>query len=181
MEKLSAGRSLIRTYRRGRQCRKWSADFRGANGLWRGYRVEDVATPEAFAADPEMVWQFYSERRQRHQTVKPNWRTSLWQKSRARLATASFSALRTSIRCTSRRDRSGGPHAWPPDAVALFATTLRHRSLTMGTSIATGPRFPIAWKAAERWYVRISAGSAKCPFIWISSFSNWTARPLFLP
>jgi len=46
--------------------------FRGVNGLWRGYRVEDVATPEAFAADPALVWQFYSERRQRHQTVEPN-------------------------------------------------------------------------------------------------------------
>ena len=46
--------------------------FRGANGLWRGYRVEDVATPEAFAADPVMVWQFYAERRQRHGTVRPN-------------------------------------------------------------------------------------------------------------
>ena len=29
--------------------------FRGMNGLWRGYRVEDVATPEAFAADPALV------------------------------------------------------------------------------------------------------------------------------
>jgi NAD-dependent deacetylase len=46
--------------------------FRGINGLWRGYRVEDVASPKAFAADPAMVWQFYSERRQRHETVKPN-------------------------------------------------------------------------------------------------------------
>ena len=46
--------------------------FRGANGIWRGYRVEDVATPEAFAADPALVWQFYSERRKRHETVKPN-------------------------------------------------------------------------------------------------------------
>jgi len=46
--------------------------FRGTNGLWRGYRVQDVATPEAFAADPALVWQFYSERRQRHETVKPN-------------------------------------------------------------------------------------------------------------
>jgi NAD-dependent deacetylase len=46
--------------------------FRGTNGLWRGYRVEEVATPEAFAADPALVWQFYSERRQRHQTVQPN-------------------------------------------------------------------------------------------------------------
>ena len=46
--------------------------FRGVNGLWRGYRVEDVASPEAFAADPALVWQFYSERRERHATVKPN-------------------------------------------------------------------------------------------------------------
>ena len=46
--------------------------FRGVNGLWRGYRVEDVATPEAFAADPALVWQFYSERRLRHATVRPN-------------------------------------------------------------------------------------------------------------
>lgn len=46
--------------------------FRGMNGLWRGYRVEDVATPEAFAADPVLVWQFYSERRMRHATVEPN-------------------------------------------------------------------------------------------------------------
>jgi NAD-dependent deacetylase len=46
--------------------------FRGFNGIWRGYRVEDVATPEAFAADPALVWQFYSERRKRHETVKPN-------------------------------------------------------------------------------------------------------------
>ena len=46
--------------------------FRGMDGLWRGYRVEEVATPEAFAADPELVWQFYSERRQRHKTVAAN-------------------------------------------------------------------------------------------------------------
>src|SRR5271169_2950084 len=46
--------------------------FRGMNGLWRGYRVEDVATPEAFAADPGLVWQFYSERRKKHATVQAN-------------------------------------------------------------------------------------------------------------
>jgi NAD-dependent deacetylase len=46
--------------------------FRGANGLWRGYRVGQVASPEAFATDPDLVWQFYSERRERHSTVTPN-------------------------------------------------------------------------------------------------------------
>jgi len=46
--------------------------FRGADGLWRGHRVEEVATPQAFHANPEMVWQFYSERRKRHASVTPN-------------------------------------------------------------------------------------------------------------
>ena len=46
--------------------------FRGADGLWRGHRVEEVATPEAFHANPELVWQFYSERRKRAATVAPN-------------------------------------------------------------------------------------------------------------
>ena len=46
--------------------------FRGAEGIWRGQRAQDVATPEAFRANPEMVWQFYSERRKRHSTVLAN-------------------------------------------------------------------------------------------------------------
>ncbi len=46
--------------------------FRGAGGIWRGYPVTQVATPEAFHADPLMVWQFYSMRRQKHAEVKPN-------------------------------------------------------------------------------------------------------------
>jgi len=39
------------------------ATFRGSGGLWNGYRVEQVATPEAWEADPVLVWQFYSMRR----------------------------------------------------------------------------------------------------------------------
>jgi NAD-dependent deacetylase len=46
--------------------------FRGAGGLWRGYRVEDVASPAAWARDPLMVWQFYSMRRKAHMEKKPN-------------------------------------------------------------------------------------------------------------
>ena len=47
--------------------------FRGADGLWEGHRVEDVATPEAFERDPELVLEFYNQRR-RHLlsgTVEP--------------------------------------------------------------------------------------------------------------
>ena len=48
------------------------ATFRGSGGLWNGYRVEEVATPEAWHADPEMVWQFYSQRRQDALAAQPN-------------------------------------------------------------------------------------------------------------
>ncbi|WP_193215143.1 NAD-dependent deacylase [Luteolibacter marinus] len=37
--------------------------FRGSDGLWEGHRVEDVATPEGFARDPQQVHAFYNGRR----------------------------------------------------------------------------------------------------------------------
>jgi NAD-dependent deacetylase len=46
--------------------------FRGMNGLWEGHRVEEVASPEGFAADPELVWRFYSLRREGAAKVQPN-------------------------------------------------------------------------------------------------------------
>jgi NAD-dependent deacetylase len=48
------------------------AIFRGSGGLWNGYRVEDVATPEAWAADPTLVWHFYSQRRRNASSADPN-------------------------------------------------------------------------------------------------------------
>ncbi|MCL6728517.1 NAD-dependent protein deacylase [Sphingomonas sp. SE220] len=48
------------------------ATFRGDDGLWEGHRVEDVATPEAFARDPGLVHQFYNARRAKLEEVKPN-------------------------------------------------------------------------------------------------------------
>ncbi|MFA7596180.1 MAG: NAD-dependent deacylase [Novosphingobium sp.] len=46
--------------------------FRGAGGLWENHRVEDVATPEAFARDPELVLRFYDMRREAIQQKQPN-------------------------------------------------------------------------------------------------------------
>ncbi|MFO1068354.1 MAG: Sir2 family NAD+-dependent deacetylase [Geminicoccaceae bacterium] len=50
------------------------ATFRGAGGLWEGYRLEEVATPEAFARDPDLVQRFYDERRGRllDPAIRPN-------------------------------------------------------------------------------------------------------------
>ena len=48
------------------------ATFRGADGLWEGHRVEDVATPEGFARDPQLVLEFYNQRRAAARAAQPN-------------------------------------------------------------------------------------------------------------
>lgn len=48
------------------------ATFRGAGGLWEGHRVEEVATPEAWAREPRLVWRFYQMRRAQLGAVGPN-------------------------------------------------------------------------------------------------------------
>jgi NAD-dependent deacetylase len=48
------------------------ATFRGPDGLWEGHRVEEVATPQAFARDPVLVQAFYDARRARLKEVSPN-------------------------------------------------------------------------------------------------------------
>jgi NAD-dependent deacetylase len=46
--------------------------FRDKGGLWEQYNVYEVATPEAFARDPGLVWEFYNMRRRQLGTVEPN-------------------------------------------------------------------------------------------------------------
>ena len=46
--------------------------FRDADGLWAGYRIEDVCTPEAFAKDPQQVIDFYNMRRRQAMAAQPN-------------------------------------------------------------------------------------------------------------
>lgn len=59
--------------------------FRASDGLWENHRVEDVATPDGFAANPELVQHFYNQRRQQllSSDIKPN---------AAHLALAAFEA-----------------------------------------------------------------------------------------
>ena len=46
--------------------------FRDSNGLWENHRIEDVASPEGFQRNPQMVLDFYNARRKQLQEVKPN-------------------------------------------------------------------------------------------------------------
>jgi NAD-dependent protein deacetylase/lipoamidase len=46
--------------------------FRGKDGYWRNLDPAKLATPEAFARDPQLVWEWYRERRQRIRNARPN-------------------------------------------------------------------------------------------------------------
>ena len=53
--------------------------FRGVGGLWRNYRIEEVASPHAWRRDPVLVWEFYSVRRRVAASARPNAATGRWQ------------------------------------------------------------------------------------------------------
>lgn len=46
--------------------------FRDSNGLWENHRIEEVASPEGFSKNPQLVLDFYNKRRQQLKEVKPN-------------------------------------------------------------------------------------------------------------
>ncbi len=48
------------------------ATFRDKGGIWQQYDLERVATPQGFRADPDLVWRFYSERREQVLQCEPN-------------------------------------------------------------------------------------------------------------
>jgi NAD-dependent SIR2 family protein deacetylase len=74
--------------------------FRGAGGLWRTHDATQLATPEAFAADPGLVWQFYSYRRHMALNAKPN---------RAHYALAEFAKKRGNGFLTLSQNVDGMP------------------------------------------------------------------------
>lgn len=67
-----AHRNLVVLTGAGVSAESGVATFRGADGLWEGHRFEDVATPEAFARDPERVQRFYNLRRRALKALEPN-------------------------------------------------------------------------------------------------------------
>lgn len=69
-----AARSIIVLTGSGISAESGIRTFRGQDGLWENHRIEEVATPEAFARDPDLVDRFYNERRQQllDPQIKPN-------------------------------------------------------------------------------------------------------------
>ncbi|HEX6087514.1 MAG TPA: NAD-dependent deacylase [Thermoanaerobaculia bacterium] len=94
--------------------------FRGAGGLWRNYRPEELATPEAFRRDPAMVWEWYEWRRKLIREAKPN------------AAHDALARLPASVVVTQNVD---GLHAraGSPEVVELHGSILRVRCVSEGT------------------------------------------------
>lgn len=72
LPELLAGRPLAVLTGAGVSAESGLPTFRGLGGLWEGNRPEDLATPEAFARDPETVWRFYAWRLEKLRAARPN-------------------------------------------------------------------------------------------------------------
>ena len=95
--------------------------FRGAQGLWRNFRAEDLATPEAFARDPKTVWEWYEWRRGLIRDAEPN------------AAHRAIAELKTAVVVTQNVD---GLHtrAGSTDVVELHGNIFRLRCTREGTA-----------------------------------------------
>lgn len=95
--------------------------FRGASGLWRTFRAEDLATPEAFARDPVLVWEWYE------------WRREIIRKAEPNAAHRAIASLTNAIVVTQNID---GLHtrAGSPDVVELHGNIFRLRCTAEGTT-----------------------------------------------
>lgn len=71
-EKIATARSLAVLTGAGISADSGVPTFRGADGLWRNFRAEDLATPEAFERDPRLIWEWYNWRRELIVTKRPN-------------------------------------------------------------------------------------------------------------
>lgn len=70
--RLRGARSVVVLTGAGVSAESGVPTFRGPGGLWRSHRPEDLATPEAFARDPRLVWDWYAERREAVAACRPN-------------------------------------------------------------------------------------------------------------
>ena len=72
VERLAQAKSLLVITGAGISAESGIPTFRGADGLWKNYRAEELATLDAFERDPETVWQWYDWRRSIIGKAEPN-------------------------------------------------------------------------------------------------------------
>jgi NAD-dependent deacetylase len=72
LERLRSATSIFVLTGSGISAESGLPTFRGVGGLWRTHRVEELASLEGFARDPQLVWTWYNERRAAHERALPN-------------------------------------------------------------------------------------------------------------
>jgi len=97
--------------------------FRGSQGLWRNYRAEDLATPEAFARDPHLVWQWYEWY---------EWRRGLIRDAQPNAAHEAIARLPDAVVVTQNVDGLHG-RAGAADIIELHGNVFRARCVRDGT------------------------------------------------
>jgi len=71
-KKLAAAKRVVVLTGSGISAESGIPTFRGAQGLWKQYRPEELATPQAFQRQPEVVWEWYRYRRRLVRQAEPN-------------------------------------------------------------------------------------------------------------
>lgn len=109
--------------------------FRGSGGLWNTHRAEDLATPQAFARDPRMVWEWYAWRRRLMAGCRPN---------PGHLALARFALDRPGVLLVTQnvdglheraaREVAGGADPGPALPLELHGSLFRDRCSRCGRS-----------------------------------------------
>ena len=116
--------------------------FRGSGGLWRSYRAEDLATPEAFARDPRLVWEWYGARRDAMASCEPNAAHHAIARRRPgpsalRIATQNVDGLHAAAAGIAAREAAVGGPGTTEDATSLLEI---HGSLFRTRCTACGDR-----------------------------------------
>ena len=134
--------------------------FRGAGGLWRNYRVEEVASPDAWARDPALVWEFYSMRRNVAAAARPN-PAHRARRPGGQARDPLFLARRTWTTCTNKPDRSTFFICTASFSRAAATPACGRRS-PITPAMSRRRRFRAANAEAES--ARTSAGLARCRY-----------------
>jgi len=100
--------------------------FRGEGGLWRNFRAEELATPEAFARDPALVWEWYEWRRGLVRAAEPN------------AAHRAIAVLSDAVVVTQNVDALHS-RAGSSDVVELHGNLFRDRCSGVTPSVSEGP------------------------------------------
>lgn len=115
--------------------------FRGAGGLWKEHRAQELATPEAFRRDPRLVWEWYAWRREVAAACRPNpghralarW---LLRSPHARLCTQNVDGLHTRA-AEEVPEGAPGEHSRPhaPPILELHGSLFRTRCSSCGEEV----------------------------------------------